>query len=736
MPVYYDNVEDCVEAVIKTVGSHIRLGLPLGLGKPNQWVNALYQRVKEDSSIKLDIYTALSLELPDAKNSLEKRFLSPFYERIFGGYQTLDYLTDMRRNQLPAHINVYEFFVKSGSFLKHDYVQQHYLNCNYTHVPRDLMAYDLNVVAQAIAFNEKQEKKYSFSSNPEISLELQEWIQQKKANGEPMCIVGQTHEDLPYMPNDAAIDEDGFDFIINNRNYDTRLFAPPDMPVTKNDYLIGLYASTLIKDGGTLQIGIGSLSDAIVYACKIRHENNNVYQEIIRTLKIKEKFGEIVKTFGDTDTFSSGLYGCSEMFVDGFLDLIDANILTRKVYPDTELQIAINQLEQQQTEQKKSTPIIPGVDLLKILISLGKVNNRLNQAELDWLIHYGIFKRTVSLSNNSTTDNNNKKESILIDGNVLADNDLSDENTMLAIENNCFSATLQHGIVMHGGFFLGPESFYNALREMPAEELEKINMTGICYINSLYGEQSLKAAQRQHARFFNTTFTVNLLGAATSDGLHNGQMVSGVGGQYNFVAQGNELKGARSILLLRATRTKKGKVTSNVVWNYGHTTIPRHLRDIYITEYGIADLRGKSDAEVIKSMLNIADSRFQSDLMQQAKDAGKLEADYEIPELYKNNLPTADRNQLKAFRAKGFLPRFPFGCDFSDEELRLGQALKWLAQRSDNKIELAKLISQSFLDKGEDFKLYLQRMDLEEPQSFSEKIERALVLSSLKATYT
>ena len=62
---------------------------------------------------------------------------------------------------------------------------------------------------------------------------------------------------------------------------------------------------------------------------------------------------------------------------------------------------------------------------------------------------------------------------------------------------------------------------------------------------------------------------------------------------------------------------------SNIRWDYGHTTIPRHLRDIVVTEYGVADLRGKSDRDVIAAMLAITDSRFQDELMRQAKDAGK-----------------------------------------------------------------------------------------------------------------
>ncbi len=68
-----------------------------------------------------------------------------------------------------------------------------------------------------------------------------------------------------------------------------------------------------------------------------------------------------------------------------------------------------------------------------------------------------------------------------------------------------------------------------------------------------------------------------LLGAAISDGLEDGQVVSGVGGQYNFVAQAFALEGARSILTLDATRLSGNKVQSNIRWSYGHETIPRAL---------------------------------------------------------------------------------------------------------------------------------------------------------------
>ncbi|HCI09382.1 MAG TPA: acetyl-CoA hydrolase, partial [Alcanivorax sp.] len=112
-----------------------------------------------------------------------------------------------------------------------------------------------------------------------------------------------------------------------------------------------------------------------------------------------------------------------------------------------------------------------------------------------------------------------------------------------------------------------------------------------------------------------------LLGAAVSDQLEDGRVLSGVGGQYNFVSQAHELPGARSILMTRAWRERGGEAASNVLFSYAHNTIPRHLRDMVITEYGVADLRGKTDEEVVMAMLNVADSRFQVELMEQAQEA-------------------------------------------------------------------------------------------------------------------
>ena len=153
----------------------------------------------------------------------------------------------------------------------------------------------------------------------------------------------------------------------------------------------------------------------------------------------------------------------------------------------------------------------------------------------------------------------------------------------------------REGRWLDGGFYLGSRDLYDWLRGLPADQRDGLGMTRISHINELYGgNETLERLQRRDARFFNTCMMGTLLGDAVSDALEDGRVVSGVGGQYNFVAMAHALRDGRSVLLFRATREAHGESRSSVLWNYGHVTIPRHLRDVMVTEYGIADLRGAS----------------------------------------------------------------------------------------------------------------------------------------------
>ena len=633
------SIECAVDDVLARLPPHIHLGLPLGLGKANRFVNALYQRIRQLPERHLTIYTALSLGRPALGEGLQRQFLEPFIDRVFGDYIELDFLGDLHRNTLPHNIHVEQFFMQPGSLLNSPPAQQDYVSSNYSHAARDINANGLNLVAQLIARDPQDARRLSLSCNPDITLDLLPMIAKRRAAGETILLLGHVHADLPFMPGDSELQAEDFDLLIDEDER-TTLFSTPNMPVSTQDHFIGLHASTLVRDGGTLQIGIGAMGDALVAALLARQADNAGYRALLDEVDVTP-WGTLIEREGGLNPFAQGLYGCSEMFVHGLMVLADAGIVRRKVYADEERQA------------------------------------QANAGTLDESLH---------------TD----------------------------------------GVCVHGGFILGPASFYQRLRELPHSRRCEFNMTAISFINELYGQEALKRLQRRDARFVNSAFTMTLLGAGVADQLQDGRVLSGVGGQYNFVAQGHALHDARSVIILRSWRESGGEVSSNIVWEYGHCTIPRHLRDIVITEYGIADLRGKTDRKVIEALLNITDSRFQTELIEQAQQIGKLPKDFCLDPRFADNSP--QRLQAIAARHPHLFPEYPLGSDFSAQEQDLLRALNWL--KSKFKLTQIYELGKATLDapSPQAFAQHLERMQLAHPSGLREELYQRLLLAGLQAT--
>ncbi|MEN9868588.1 MAG: hypothetical protein RL748_4178, partial [Pseudomonadota bacterium] len=121
-------------------------------------------------------------------------------------------------------------------------------------------------------------------------------------------------------------------------------------------------------------------------------------------------------------------------------------------------------------------------------------------------------------------------------------------------------------------------------------------------------------------------------------------------------------------------------------------------------------------------MLAIADSRFQNDLLQQAKANGKLEPDYQIPLSQRNNSPASIETRLRAWREHGLLPDFPFGTDFTDDEVVIVRALRKLKTSLGHPLELMRVMMNSFMDEQEIPARYLERMHLDDDEMESMKI--------------
>ncbi|WP_265515730.1 acetyl-CoA hydrolase/transferase C-terminal domain-containing protein [Nitratireductor luteus] len=605
---YHKNADALAEAIVREVGSHIVLALPLGLGKANHVANALYARAAADPKLKLTILTALTLEKPRGGSDLQERFIGPVIDRLFGGYPDLAYVQALRDGTLPPNVKVSEFFLMAGRWLGIDHVQQNYIPANYTHAARYVLDRGVNVVAQLVAGKPGPETRYSLSCNSDITLDL-------LRDRPDIMLVGQVNGELPYMLGEAELGPSAFTHILDSPDFDFPLFAPPKQPVELADYATGLHIARLVPDAGTLQIGIGSIGDAMAKALILRHQENRHFRKLLAQLGPSTALDQV-------EPFDTGLYGLSEMLVDNFLDLYRAGILKRRI----------------------------------------------------------------------------------------------------------------DGALMDAAFFLGPKSFYRELREMPEKERALFRMRGVSYVNELYGDEGEKLRARTGARFVNNAMMVTLSGAVVSDGLEDGGVVSGVGGQYNFVSQAFALPGARSVITLPSTRRSRGKTISNIRWSYGHTTIPHHLRDIVVTEYGIADLRGKTDAEAVAAMLDITDSRFQAELLDKAKTAGKIASDYRIPEARRRNSPEVIEEALGPARQADLLPSFPFGTDFTEIEQRLIPALKKLGDAQHSTYALGQLFAAGMRRPSAEDRACLERMAMSSSRSAKEFFYRTLLKGGLAKT--
>jgi len=205
------------------------------------------------------------------------------------------------------------------------------------------VANDVNLILQMVAIHDDSQQAFSLSCNPDVSLDLAAMLEAKGLR-DKVFVVAQTHSELPYMQQDAEVAADFFDIIVDNREYDTTLFSVPNTTVSLTDHLIGLHASTLIKDAGTLQIGIGAMADAIVHSCNLRHTNNAAYLASLDAFEITARNQSLINEVGGVDKFEKGLYGSSEMFVNGFRYLIDSGVVSRKVYSDIKSQRQANRL--------------------------------------------------------------------------------------------------------------------------------------------------------------------------------------------------------------------------------------------------------------------------------------------------------------------------------------------------------------------------------------------------------
>src|SRR5919198_1100109 len=193
------------------------------------------------------------------------------------------------------------------------------------------------------------------------------------------------------------------------------------------------------------------------------------------------------------------------------------------------------------------------------------------------------------------------------------------------------------------------------------------------------------------------------------------------------------LEDGRSILLIRSTYDERGVLRTNVRGSYASITIPRHLRDIVVTEYGIADVRGRIDEDVATALIQIADARFQDGLLQEAQRARKVGGRYQIPDWCRGNRPEQIDQLLAPYRARGLFPAFPFGTDLMPEEIVLKKALehlKHVVERRRGLMPTPKVLRKAFVVPRR-ARPYLERLRLDAPRTLKERLLRRAVVYAL-----
>lgn len=159
------------------------------------------------------------------------------------------------------------------------------------------------------------------------------------------------------------------------------------------------------------------------------------------------------------------------------------------------------------------------------------------------------------------------------------------------------------------GAAFGSEKLNNYINNNPSVELHPIN-----YVNN-----PSVIAQNDNMVSINSCLQIDLLGQVVSDTVGLNQY-SAVGGQVDFVRGATMSKGGRSIIAMPST-AKKGLISRIVplITEGSAVTTPRNDVNYVVTEYGIAQLKGKTLKERAKALIKIAHPKFRPHLILEYK---------------------------------------------------------------------------------------------------------------------
>jgi acetyl-CoA hydrolase len=172
--------------------------------------------------------------------------------------------------------------------------------------------------------------------------------------------------------------------------------------------------------------------------------------------------------------------------------------------------------------------------------------------------------------------------------------------------------TLHTGKIV-AGFILGTQRLYEWVDDNPMIEMHRTE-----YVNDPF-----VIAQNERMVAVNSAIEVDLTGQVCADSI-GPKLYSGVGGQLDFIYGASRAKDGVPIIALPSVATMRdgsrvSKITHMLKTGAGVVTTRNHVRFV-VTEWGVADLYGKTIRQRAQQLINIAHPDFRDDLEEQARE--------------------------------------------------------------------------------------------------------------------
>jgi len=166
--------------------------------------------------------------------------------------------------------------------------------------------------------------------------------------------------------------------------------------------------------------------------------------------------------------------------------------------------------------------------------------------------------------------------------------------------------TLHPGKII-AGFILGTKRLYDWVHNNPLCE----------FLRTEYVNDPFVISQNHRMVAINSAIEVDLTGQICADSIGT-KLYSGVGGQLDFIYGASRSKGGVPIIALPSTAKDFSRIVPTLKVGAGVVTTRNHIHYV-VTEYGVANLYGKTIQERAQALIRVAHPQFREELTKEAK---------------------------------------------------------------------------------------------------------------------